>query len=108
MQRVKQVLCCIGMVLAIFFIFTNTEASSRRKVNNQEGEMVIKHRKINFKGNLFDISINKDTETITIQGEIEVHDKVDWNEVEKIKQHFSTRNPGNYEFVYKFKFLYNT
>ena len=109
-KTVKQVLCCVGIVLVIFFISTKTEASSRSSLTNQDitEEMIIKHRKIDLNGNFFDVYINIDTEIITIRGEIEVNDKVDWNEVEKIKQYFNMRNPANYEFVYKFKFIYNT
>ena len=109
-KRVKQVLYCIGMVLVMFFFSANIEASSRRSLTNQEltEGIVIQHRQKDLYGNFFDIYINNDTEVITIQGEIEVYDKVDWDKIEKIKQYFNTRNPGDYEFVYKFKFVYNT
>jgi len=109
-KKVKQVFCCVGIVLVIFFISPKTEASSRRSLINQDitKEMIIKHRKIDFNGNFFDIYINNDTEIITIRGEIEIYDRVDWNEVEKIKQYFNMRNPANYDFVYEFKFIYNT
>ena len=110
-KKLKQVLFYgAGIVLIILFFSTQTEASRRKNLTDQDiiDEMIINHRKIDLKGNLFDMYINNDTEIITIQGEIEVYDKVDWNEVQKIKDYFYKDNPGNYEFIFKFKFMYKS
>ena len=109
-QKAKGIICCASIVLVAFFVFGKAEATNRRVLENQDAmeETVIKHKKINLNGNLFDVYINQDTETITVCGRIEVYNRVDWNEVQEIKRHFQTEDPGNYEFVYKFKFTYNS
>ena len=109
-KKAKQVICCIGIISIIFIISAKTEASGRRNLLNQDiiEQMVIKQRKINLNGNLFDLCIDNDMKIITIRGDIEVNDRVDWNEVEKIKQYFHMTNPADYEFVYEFKFIYTT
>ena len=109
-QRAKGIICCASIVLVTFFVSGNAEASNRRVLKNQDAmeEMIIEYKKIDLNGNFFDVYINQKTQTITIRGEIEVIDRVDWNEVQKIKKHFNTENPGNYEFVYEFKFSYTS
>ena len=108
-QKAKGIICCASIVLVAFFVFGKAEAG-RRVIESQNAmeEMVIEHKKIDLNGNLFDVYINQDTETITVRGRIEVYDRVDWNEVQEIKRHFKTEDPGNYEFVYEFKFTYNS
>ena len=108
-QKVKKIICCASFALVTFFVLVNAEASSRRVFNNQGTikEMKIQHKEMTVDGNHFDVYINQDTETVTVRGQIEVYDRVDWNEVQEIKKHFNTENPGNYEFVYEFKFNYD-
>lgn len=109
-QKAKKIIACLIMGMILFFVFEKTEASSRRLLVNQDRmeEMIANHKKIDLNGNLFDLYINTETKTVTVRGEIVVYDKVDWNEVDKVKKFFTMENHRNYEFVYEFKFIYNS
>lgn len=109
-KELKGIICCLIISLVMFSVFGKAEASSRRVLEDQDvmEKMIINYREIDLNGNLFTVYINQKTKTITVRGEIEVYDKVDWNEVEKVKRFFKMENPGKYEFVYEFKFVYRS
>lgn len=107
-EKAKMIACGVGIGLVIFLLYGKSEAS--RRISNRQDvieKSSIEHTKVNLHGNVFDLYINHIKNAITVQGEIEVYDNVNWNEVEKVKRYFKIENPGNYEFSYEFKFVYH-
>ena len=83
------ILCAISTLLGI----TNAEAT-RRVVNMNrimENE-IMRNRKVEVGGKLFDVCINQAEKTITIKGYVD-----DWDEMDQVEDYFEHRGPSDYQ-----------
>ena len=82
----------------IIFLFGTAEAS-RRVVTMKE--MMVRQRKVEINGKLFDIEVNHTRKSITVRGYVE-----DWDEMDRVEKYFELKSPSDYRVTCELDFAY--
>ena len=62
---------------------------------------MISKREVEVNGRIFDVFIDQERKTITVQGDVN-----DWEEKKKVEEYFRLRSPSDYQVNYDFHFLF--
>lgn len=82
------------MISALFFVNTNLLEASRKKLNlpQEMKKSDIMHWTTEIHDKFFHIYVDRNTETIFIQGEVD-----NWSEKNKVEEYLRLRSPNTYQ-----------
>ena len=100
-QGTKKNVCRVLIVVALLSVLGNigTAEGARRIVTMRE--MMVRQRKVEINGRLFDVEIDQASKKITVRGYVE-----DWDEMDRVEKYFELRSPSNYQVTCQLDFAY--
>ena len=101
----KKGACFLILLVAILTLFGITNAEATRRVVNMNRIMeneIMRNRKVEVGGKLFDVCINQAEKTITIKGYVD-----DWDEMDQVEDYFEHRGPSDYQVQCELDFPMN-
>ena len=101
----KNYLSIVILIFVILFFllsFVTTEASLRSSNLNEVMEKsLLRFRKIEVNGNIFNVYINQSEKSITVRGEVK-----DWEEKDRVEKYFKLRAPSDFHVNYDIYIVY--
>lgn len=96
----------LAFMIAITFFFLlgiDWAMASGRSLNFRQfmERSMISRREVEVNGRIFDVFIDQESKTITVQGNVN-----DWEEKKKVEEYFRLRSPSDYQVNYEFYFLF--
>lgn len=96
------VITLIAVILFLLSSFVTTEASLRPlNLNELMEKSLLRFRKVEVNGIVFDVYINQNEKSITVRGEVE-----SWDEKEMAEKYFRLRTPSDFCLNYEISVLY--
>jgi len=103
-KGLEKILAPVFLPTFIFSILVFGMAEASRRVIDLDNSLknnILTTRQAEISGKLFDICINHAEKSITVKGFVE-----DWDEYDKIKDHFKYRGPADYQVTCDLYFMY--
>jgi len=93
----------IILMVTLVIVGMGPAEASRRAINmNSAMEAgMIRNRKVEVSGKLFDVCINQTSKTITVKGYVD-----DWDEMDKVENYFKNTGPSDYQVICELDFAY--
>jgi hypothetical protein len=90
-------------VMLFFLLGSETVKAYQRSSNFHESmkNSLVDSRKVEIDGKIFDVYINREEKSITVQGDVE-----DWEEKDKVEKHFRLRSPSDYQLNFNIAIIY--
>ena len=103
MKGLKKVACLAVVAVISMGILGVGNAEATRRPSNIEVAMesgMIRSRKVEVSGKLFDVCINQTSKTITVKGYVE-----DWDEMDRVENYFRNTGPSDYQVICQLDFV---
>ena len=103
-KGLKKVVCLAVAALITMGIFGMNNAEASRKSMNLDNVVetkIVRTRKVEVGGKLFDVCINQTEKTITVKGYVN-----DWEEMDRVEGYFKHRAPSDYQVICQLDFGY--
>jgi hypothetical protein len=96
-------LTLIIVVIFLLIVSIHIAEASRRTLNLNSvlEKSLVTHRTVELNGKIFDLYINQDNRSIIVKGEV-----ADWDEKDKVEEHFKLRSPSNYQINYEIEMIF--